>query len=99
MSTTTWRWAPLARVESWVPSAKAMGVSKVARSRGQFLDQYRRAGGDWRRLSDWWQARRNAFVARHMAQARRNGERLYDPTTRGYSKRGLALLMWAYDPR
>jgi len=92
-----WRWASLAKVERWVPVAKAARVSQVARSRGQFLDQYRRAGGRWRELDPWWQARRNNFVARHMAQARRNGERLYDGA--GYSKRGLALLMWAYDPR
>lgn len=92
-----YRWAPLAKVEDYAPVARSLGVSRVALSRGQFVDQYRRAGGDWRLLSPWWRNRRDNFVKRHLAQAYKSGERLH-VAGEGYSRRGLALLMWAYDP-
>ncbi len=92
-----YRWASLSKVEQYAPVARSLGVSERALSAGQFVSQYRRAGGDWRKLSAWWQRRRNNFVKRHLAQAHKSGERLYAKGD-GYSRRGLALLMWAYDP-
>ena len=92
-----YRWASLSKVEQYAPVARSLGVSEMALSAGQFVSQYRRAGGDWRKLSAWWQRRRNNFVKRHLAQAHKSGERLYAKGD-GYSRRGLALLMWAYDP-
>lgn len=90
------RWASLYLLEQFEPIAAAYGVSSRARSPGQFVEQYRRAGGDWRRLPAAWKHKRDAFVKRHLEQARLRGETLWSPS-RGYSRRGLALLMWAYD--
>lgn len=88
---------PLAVVLLWEPVAERLGVSKVARSRGQFVEMYDEAGGRKARLSAWWRRRRAGFVARHMAQMRGHLEPLYDrkgmPT-----RRHLALVMWAYSP-
>lgn len=93
------RWASLARVRDFVPVARALGVSERARARGQFVEQYAKAGGDWRRLPAAWRDKREAFVERHLAQAKKRREVLYSAENRCYSRRGLALLMWAYDPR
>ena len=90
-------WLPLSAVESAAKEAKSQGVSTRARSRGQFLDQYRRAQGDPKRLPDAWRRKRNAFVARHMAQVRKQDESLWDASGRP-SRRHLALAVWAYSP-
>lgn len=87
---------PLDLCEAYVPLARELGVSEVARSRSGFMGQYRRAGGDPNRLSDWWAQRRDNFVARHMAQVKTRKEPLWRdgvPT-----RRHLALIMWAYSP-
>lgn len=94
-----YRWMALDQVERLEPLAASRGVSERARGPGQFLWQYRRAGGKWHQLPEKWQRKRNAFVARHLQQAMQEGEKLYDPATHGYSRRGLALVMWAFDPR
>lgn len=84
-------------VEKFVPMMVRKGVSEVARSPRGFLTAFREAGGDARRLSPRWMAKREGFVARHMAQARASGESLYD--YRGFpSRRHLALIAWAYSP-
>jgi hypothetical protein len=85
----------------WEALAKAKGVSAVARSPRGFMRAYEKAG-TWARLDPWWKNRRNAFVARHMAQVRQNGEKLWKKDKSGKlqpSRRCLALLMWAYMPR
>lgn len=90
-------WLPLELVEFYVPLARELGVSEVARSRRGFLRQYQQAGGDPNALTDYWRARRNAFVARHAAQQQAQGEPLFAggvPT-----RRHLALIMWAHSPR
>jgi hypothetical protein len=87
---------PLDVVERYVAEARDRGVSEVARSSRGFLEQYRRAGGDPGHLSEAWRSKRDAFVARHMAQARSGHENL---TGDGRpSRRHLALIMWAYSP-
>lgn len=84
----------LAEVRRWEPLAASSGVSDVARGPSGFLTAYKRAGGRIDRLSEDWRAKREAFIARHMAQAK--NERMFDdgiPT-----RRHLALIMWAYSP-
>lgn len=84
----------LAEVRRWEPLASSSGVSDVARGPSGFLTAYKRAGGRLDRLSEAWRAKREAFIARHMAQAK--NERMFDnglPT-----RRHLALIMWAYSP-
>jgi hypothetical protein len=86
----------LSEIRRWVPLMRKLGVSEVARSPRGFLTAYSRAGGDPNRLSDWWADRRDAFVARHMAQVHAKGEALWQdglPT-----RRHLALIAWAYSP-
>jgi len=86
---------PLSLINRFVPLARDLGVSKVARGSGGFLPQYRRADGNPDRLSDHWADKRDAFVSRNMAQVA-HGEPLWKdglPT-----RRHLALIMWAYSP-
>lgn len=87
----------LACVKSFENQARSRGVSKVARSKRGFLTAYKRAGGDPKRLPPAWRRKRDAFVARHMAQVKKRREPLYEngrPT-----RRHLALIMWAYSPQ
>ena len=84
----------------WEAMAKAQGVSAVARSSRGFMRAYERAG-TWARLDPWWKNRRNAFVARHMAQVWQNNEKLWKQDKSGNlrpSRRCLALLCWAFMP-
>jgi hypothetical protein len=48
-------------------------------------------------MSPWWQARREAFLARHLAQAKAHHEPLLDANGEP-TRRHLALIMWAYSP-
>lgn len=97
MSAAESRWIDLDLVEAFVPLAALWGVSEVARSSRGFLAQYRRANGDFRRLTPEWRNRRNNFVARHWAQVEARGEAVVD--VHGVpSRRMLALLMWAAAP-
>lgn len=83
-----YRWLPLNEIKKYEPEMKRLGVSKVARSPRGFLTAYKR----WRELKagtrDRWTAKRNGFIARHLAQYKKN------PTYR----RWLALVAWAYRP-
>ena len=93
----THRALPLAEVLRWRQEAARRGVSEVARGPGGFLPAYEAAGGSLGRMSPWWRARREAFLARHLAQVAAHHERLFEsdglPT-----RRHLALVMWAYSP-
>jgi len=83
-------------IEPLVPEMRARGVSEVARSPRGFLTAFRRAGFDPNKLSAEWRDKRDNFVARHMAQVRKNGENLWN---QGHpTNRHLALVAWAYSP-
>jgi len=87
---------PLGLVERAADAARPLGVSVVARGPGGFLAAYRRADGRASRLPPSWAAKRAAFIARHVAQAKANGEPWWKdgaPT-----RRHLALSVWAYSP-
>lgn len=92
------RWLPLELIEAFVPEMRARGVSTVARSARGFLPQYRRAGGDPDRVSDAWADKRAAFLARHLAEAKANGEPWFDADG-APTRRHLALVAWAYSPQ
>ena len=96
---------PLMEILPVLPLMQAWGVSRVARSRRGFLTAYEKARGNLFLLSGvyspkqeqpWTQVREN-FLQRHMAQVKKNGEKLWDeeglPT-----RRHLALVAWAYTP-
>ncbi len=83
------------QAHKWEGEAKRLGVSKVARSQRGFMRAYERAGS-WSKLPEKWKRKRNAFVARHMAQVRQNNEQLWKNGKP--SRRALALIMWAYMP-
>ena len=83
-------------VVSFVPYAKALGVSEVARGRGGFIAAYKAAGGDPMRLSEHWQRKRDGFVKRHVAQMRAHGEPAF--VDGAPTRRALALICWAYFP-
>ena len=87
-------WVPLSVVEQFEPLAQALGVSEVARGRGGFLPAYRRANGQPSRMSEHWQAKRAAFLARHGAQLVGEPRMLAGLPTR----RVLAMIMWAGMP-
>ena len=91
-----YRWLSLRRALAAEPLAEALGVSEVARSPGGFMREYENAGTartmKRREVPGYpgqtWGQRRNAFIARHLPQYRKN------PTER----RRVALEMWAYFP-
>lgn len=97
-------------VERAIPEMQRRGVSAVARgdqpstqTQGGFISAYKRARGDWSKLkrlsatqNTSWHQRRNKFVARHVAQAKKNNELWWkggQPT-----RRHLSLVAWAYSP-
>ena len=103
-------WLSLAEVEAALPAMRHFDAARVARGDQQstqtgdgFLPNYRKARGSKARMkkmqargSESWFDRRNNFVQRHMAQARKNREKLFQ---RGVpSKRMLGLIAWAYVP-
>jgi len=87
----------LALVRLAEPLAAAQRVSLVARGPAGFLRAYEAAGGDASRLWPGWAAKRRAFLARHVAQAKAQREGWWtaggEPT-----RRHLALIMWAWTP-
>ena len=87
----------LATIDRYAADMARRGVSDVARSRRGFLTAYRRAGGDTDRLSEYWQVRRDGFIARHMAQVRERGEPIFEDSGEP-TRRHLALIAWAYSP-
>lgn len=90
------RYLSLSTINKYVPDMKRRGVSEVARSPRGFLTAYKKAGGQSSRLTEQWRAKRDAFIARHMAQVQANKEPLFkggEPT-----RRHLALIAWAYSP-
>lgn len=95
-------WLRVEAILALEPEIARRGVSEVARSDRGFLRAYEAAHGDPDELAvdDYsgqaWRDRRNAFVARHVAQARAHGEPWWkdgEPTGRH-----LALIAWAYTP-
>lgn len=91
-----YRWLSLRRTQAAEPLAEALGVSEMARGPNGFLDEYKRAGTaramKKRPVPGYpgqtWGQRRAAFIARTLAQYRKN------PTER----RRVAMEMWAYFP-
>jgi len=89
-------WMSYKSAAKYIPEAKRLGVSEVARSRSGFMGVYKRmkTASAMRKQpvkrghSLTWGEKREAFIARHMAQYSKN------PTYR----RWLALIMWAYKP-
>lgn len=84
----SYRYLTLKEIAKYEPGMKRLGVSTVARSPRGFLTYYKKIGGDFLRVNDYWRKRRNAFIARHLAQYNLN------PTYRRF----LALAAWAYKP-
>jgi len=73
------------QIEKNLPEMERLGVSKVSRSKGQFLEQYQKYGVN---LPLAWKIKRENFIKRHLAQYVKN------PTVR----RRLALIAWAFSP-
>ena len=82
-----YKWLPLKEVEKNIPEMRKRKVSVKARSRGQFIEQFRKAKGNPDNLSEKWRRKRNGFVARTKVN--------YKP---GQTRRRLALIAWGYEP-
>lgn len=91
-------WLSYSQAHAYESEASRKRVSSVARGSKGFMREYQRAGSA-RAMRDrplppgvvggaTWGQKRDAFVARHLAQY------LRDPTRRRF----LALAMWAYRP-
>ena len=74
----------ISEIQFYEPFMESHGVSKVARSTNGFLTFYKNNG----KLNDFWNMKRNAFIARHLAQYQKNAT----------IRRKLALIAWAYMP-
>ena len=57
------------QIQKHMPLIKELDVSERARSRGQFLEQYKKYGS---KLPKQWLKKREAFIARHLAQYKKN---------------------------
>jgi hypothetical protein len=90
------RFLSLSTIARYEALARKRSVSVVARGPDGFLPAYKRAGAA-SALPDYWRRRREAFIARHMAQVEGRNEPLWDLDGRP-SRRHLALIMWAYSP-
>lgn len=88
MTVSNYRWLTLREIAPYEPDMARLGVSEVARSPRGFLTAYKRAGGDWRKLSARWLVERENFIKRHFAQYK---------VYRTY-RQFLALVAWAYKP-
>ena len=78
-------WMKYSDIVPYIKEMESSGVSEVARSKGQFLDQWRKANSNPDKLSPFWRRKRNAFIARFIVQ--KHTRRVY-----------LALIAWAYKP-
>jgi hypothetical protein len=79
----TYKFVPIQQIQPYIPEIEFLKVSKVARSPGQFLEQYKIHGKD---LPEHWLIKREGFIKRMLRPYKLN------PTRR----RKLALLCWAY---
>lgn len=93
---------PLDVVKAAKPAMARRGVSVQARGPEGFLTAYERARGQRKRLGRHksgqpWTQRREAFLARHLAQMTGDG---WEKGPKGPrpTRRHLALVAWAYSP-
>lgn len=77
---------PLSTIKKKLPKIIREGVSKRARSKGQFLDQYKKFGTS---LPPKWISTRNNFIKRTSIQYNKNKT----------PRRRMALMAWAFDPK
>jgi len=96
-SNPSYRWLKKEQIKRWVPEAKKRGISKVARSSRGFLAAYKKAGYNPKKLPKEWRDKRNAFIKRHLAQAKKNREDFWKDGKP--SRRLVALRIWAYGGR
>jgi hypothetical protein len=82
-----YKYTSLKFVEKNIPEMREKKVSVKARSPGQFISQFRKAGGNPSKLPEKWQRKRDGFVARHKATYKK-----------GQTRRRLALIAWGYNP-
>jgi hypothetical protein len=88
-----YKYASLKFVESKLPEIRKEKVSAKARSKGQFIDQYKKAGGNPDKLPEKWQKKRDGFVART-----KEAERLHRAKGHDTKRQKLSLIAWAYRP-
>lgn len=88
-----YKYTTLNYVEKHIPEMRKRKVSERARSRGQFIDQFRKAGGNPKKLPEFWQKKRNAFVART-----KESEKLHRTKGHNTDRQKLSLIAWAYKP-
>ena len=73
-------------IKNYLPLIRSMDVSERARSRGQFLDVYKKHKAQ---LPPEWSLKRENFIKRQYEQYK------VKPTIR----RRLSLIAWAFDPK
>lgn len=87
-----YKWTSLKYVEENLPEIRRRKVSERARSRGQFIEQFRKAKGDPDKLPEKWRQKRNAFVART-----KKSEELHRAKGHDTLRQKLSLRAWAYE--
>ena len=81
---TNYKYIPLSEILEKEPEMEKLGVSEVARSKRGFLTYYKKIGGKKDKVNEEWENRRRGFIARHLAQYKKD---------HGY-RRKLALIAW-----
>lgn len=87
----------VATIKKYIPLMEVKDVSEVARSPRGFLTAYLAAKGNLKKLGPEWIQKREAFIARHLAQVVNRDEQLFDAVDLP-TRRHLALIAWAYSP-
>lgn len=101
-------WLKLEETEPFIPLMQRKHVAEVARSYRGFYTAFKKAKGQPSKLGFThpdtpnrqpypWTQRREEFIARHMAQVKKNHESLWLPDGNP-TNRHLGLIAWAYSP-
>jgi hypothetical protein len=88
-----YKYTSLKFLEQNLPEIKKRKVSVKARSRGQFVEQFRKAGGNPDKLPEKWQKKRDNFVARM-----KKSMELHKLKGHKINRQKLSLVAWAYKP-
>jgi hypothetical protein len=88
-----YKYTSLKFIQNNIPEMKKLKVSVKARSKGQFIDQFTKANGNYKNMPEFWQRKRDSFIART-----KESERLHQLKGHNTKRQRLSLIAWAYKP-
>ena len=89
-----YKYTTLTYIEKYLPEMKDKKVSVKARSKDQFIDQFRKAKGNPKNLPEKWQKKRDGFVART-----KRAMEIHQQKGHNVKRQRLSLIAWGYNPK